>query len=72
MEGASNITVLMYDGREFPASIIGRDPSTDLAVIKIIGESFAIPSSHAEDIVANLIQYGYVRGRAVLGVTIQY
>ncbi|MCL1877627.1 MAG: trypsin-like peptidase domain-containing protein, partial [Defluviitaleaceae bacterium] len=165
IEGASNITVLMYDGREFPASIIGRDPSTDLAVIKIIGESFpfldfgnsdylrvgdqvaaignplgqlansmtvgyvsalsrdvnidgvshtkiqtdaavnlgnsggpllnlygdvvgvvsaksvgmnveglgfAIPSSHAEDIVANLIQYGYVRGRAVLGVTIQY
>ena len=29
------IVVRLYDGKEFPAVIVGRDPKTDLAVIKI-------------------------------------
>lgn len=36
------------------------------------GLGFAIPSSHAEGIVRQLVDYGFIRGRAVLGVTIQY
>jgi len=32
---ADQITVRLADGREYDAEIIGRDPSTDLAVIKI-------------------------------------
>lgn len=33
--GATEINVLMSDGREYPASVIGTDPKTDLGVIKI-------------------------------------
>jgi serine protease Do len=35
VEGASQITVTLSDRREFAAKIIGTDPKTDLAVIKI-------------------------------------
>jgi len=35
VEGATQITVTLSDRREFPATIIGTDPKTDLAVIKI-------------------------------------
>lgn len=35
VEGATQITVTLSDRREFPAKVIGADPKTDLAVIKI-------------------------------------
>lgn len=35
VEGASQITVTLSDRREFPAKVVGSDPKTDLAVIKI-------------------------------------
>ncbi|ALA60071.1 Do family serine endopeptidase [Nitrospira moscoviensis] len=35
VEGATQITVTLSDRREFPAKVIGTDPKTDLAVIKI-------------------------------------
>ncbi len=35
VEGADKITVYLADGREFPATIKGTDPKTDLAVIEI-------------------------------------
>ncbi|WP_455245134.1 S1C family serine protease [Petrachloros mirabilis] len=35
VEGATQITVTLSDRREFPATTIGTDPKTDLAVIKI-------------------------------------
>jgi serine protease Do len=163
IENAANITVLMHDGREFPATVVGRDPNSDLAVIKtegtgfpflrfgnsenlrvgnqvaaignplgqlansmtvgyvsalnrdinidgfsrnkiqtdaavnrgnsggpllnlygevigvvsaksvgmdVEGLGFAIPSAQAQSVVANLVDYGFVRGRAVLGVTV--
>ena len=35
IDGATSITVRLVDGREFPASLIGTDPKTDIAVIKI-------------------------------------
>jgi len=37
---ADNITVTLNDNREFSARIIGTDPTTDLALIKIDGENF--------------------------------
>ncbi len=35
VDGADEIKVAMQDGREFNAKVIGRDPKTDVAVIKI-------------------------------------
>jgi len=35
VDGADTVTVSFNDGREFTAKVIGRDPQTDLAVIKV-------------------------------------
>lgn len=35
VEGADEITILLIDEREFKAEVIGRDPQSDLAVLKI-------------------------------------
>ncbi len=42
VDGGTQITVTLSDRREFPAKIIGTDPKTDLAVIKI--EAKDLPS----------------------------
>src|SRR6266404_6542552 len=36
VQGADRVTVRLYDNREFTAKTVGTDPSTDVAVIKII------------------------------------
>ncbi len=35
IEGADSISVKMYDNKEYDAKLVGRDPKTDLALIKI-------------------------------------
>lgn len=35
VEGADRVTVRLLDGREFTADLVGRDPNTDVAIIKI-------------------------------------
>ncbi|MBN2482229.1 MAG: Do family serine endopeptidase [Bacteroidales bacterium] len=35
IENSQNITVVLYDKREFTAELVGTDPSTDLALLKI-------------------------------------
>lgn len=35
IQNATQITVTLNDGREYPATVVGSDPRTDLAVIKI-------------------------------------
>lgn len=39
ISGASNITVRLYDGKEYKAKLIGTDSQTDVAVIKIEAEN---------------------------------
>ncbi len=38
VRGADEIEVSLSDGREFTAEVVGQDPSTDIAVIRIEGE----------------------------------
>jgi serine protease Do len=40
VDGASNVVVTLYDKREFKARVVGTDPRTDIAVIKIEGSNF--------------------------------
>ncbi len=40
VKGANKILVVLNDGREMDASLIGADPHTDIAVIKIEGKDF--------------------------------
>ncbi|NGX37907.1 MAG: Periplasmic pH-dependent serine endoprotease DegQ [Chlamydiae bacterium] len=40
VKGANKITVILNDGREMIAEIIGTDSSTDIAVIKVDGKNF--------------------------------
>lgn len=40
VKGADKITAVLNDGRELDATLIGADPHTDIAVIKIDGKNF--------------------------------
>ncbi|MDQ4141522.1 MAG: S1C family serine protease, partial [Bacteroidota bacterium] len=42
IENASQIEVVLPDKRSFKAKLIGRDPSTDLALVKVEGKSLPI------------------------------
>jgi serine protease Do len=41
VENAEDIKVVLKDGRELKGTVVGRDESTDLAVIKVDGHNFA-------------------------------
>ena len=43
IENADEITISLTDGREFSAKVIGRDPNTDLALVKIDGAKNLAP-----------------------------
>src|SRR5262249_33711088 len=40
VDGASTVTVSLGDKREFKARVVGTDPKTDIAVLKIDGDNF--------------------------------
>ena len=40
VDGATEVTVTLHDKREFKARVVGTDPRTDIAVLKIEGSNF--------------------------------
>jgi serine protease Do len=42
VEGATDVTVTLHDKREFKAKVVGTDPRTDIAVLKIDGSDFPV------------------------------
>jgi serine protease Do len=47
VEGADRVTVILADKREFEARVVGRDPNTDVAVIKVEGRN--LPTARMGD-----------------------
>ena len=39
VDSVDEILILLYDGRELPATVVGSDPETDLAVLKIVADN---------------------------------
>lgn len=51
VEGASRITVNLSDGTQLPARVLGVDPDSDLAVLRVNGKSFtAAPIGTSSDL----------------------
>src|SRR5205807_6773891 len=49
VDGADEVKVALTDGREFTAKVIGRDPKTDIAVIKVDAKDLpALPIADSE------------------------
>jgi serine protease Do len=61
IEAADRILVKLKDGRELPGELIGADPATDLAVVKITAENLpvaALGNSDALDVGETVIAIG--------------
>jgi serine protease Do len=51
VDGAKTVTVTLSDGREFTAKVVGRDPQTDVAVIKVAAKDLpAITFAQSKDV----------------------
>ena len=51
VDGADEVKVALQDGREFTAKVIGRDPKSDVAVIKIDAQNLpAVPMADSENV----------------------
>jgi serine protease Do len=42
IRGADKMTVILNDGRELEATLVGEDPHTDIAIIKVEGKDFPV------------------------------
>jgi serine protease Do len=52
VDGAERVTVILQDRREFDARVVGRDPNTDVAVLKIEGSGLPVVALGDSDPIA--------------------
>lgn len=52
VEGATKLSVIMYDSKEYEAQLVGYDATNDLAVLKIEGEDFPYVKLGSSDALA--------------------
>ncbi len=72
VDGADSITVKLADGREFEAEIVGNDPPTDLAIVRIDADGLPearLGDSDAMEVGEWVIAIGNPFGRLDLTVT---
>lgn len=51
IDGADDLRVVLFDGRELEAEVVGADPFSDLAVLKVKGSGFAhVPYGDAREV----------------------
>jgi S1-C subfamily serine protease len=55
LEREEDITIGLADGRELPATIVGRDPSTDIAVLKIQADGLTAATIGTDPKVGNFV-----------------
>ena len=74
--GADSIVVTLRDGRNFPAKLLGEDPRTDVAVVKIEGANFPVAQigrtrdlAIGDWVVAIGNPYGFLLGNSEPSVT---
>jgi serine protease Do len=48
IENAKSLEIVTSDGRKLPGSVVGRDPATDLAVVKIEGTASLSPAAFGD------------------------
>jgi serine protease Do len=76
VSGAESVIVTLPDGTELPASVVGEDPTTDIAVLRLQGPRFAVaPIGRSTDlltgewVVALGNPYSYLLGNSEPTVT---
>ena len=51
VDGASEVKVTMTDGREFTAKVVGRDPKSDIAVVKVTADNLpTVPMADSDKV----------------------
>jgi len=66
LEREDDIQVGLADGRDLPATVVGRDPSTDLAVLRVAAEGLA-PAVTADSEAVRVGHYVLALGRSSAG-----
>jgi S1-C subfamily serine protease len=66
LEREEDIQVGLADGRDLPATVVGRDPSTDLAVLRVAAEGLA-PAATAETEAVRVGHFVLALGRSGAG-----
>ena len=76
VEGASGVTVTMYDGTEYEAKIVGTDETNDVAVLKITEtvqlQAVTIGSSDALNVGDQVVAIGNPLGELTSTLTVGY